>query len=124
MSSDFASTWPCLLHIFESCLTKLARSLRWRELGGSLQCINLGENEAEADSSPTASINRERPFGDIGRVQRSIVECELLIGTRSAEGIMASGLVCRTNRPSIWLHLHHQRCKREKSPCQHGAIHT
>jgi hypothetical protein len=37
---------------------------------------------------------------------------------------MASGLVCRTNRANTWLHLHHQRCKREKSPCEHGAIHT
>ena len=33
----------------------------------------------------------------------SIVECELLTGTRSAEGIMASGLVSRTDRPNTWL---------------------
>jgi hypothetical protein len=35
---------------------------------------------------------------------RSIVECELLIGTRSAEGIMASGHVNRIKRPNTWLH--------------------
>jgi len=33
-----------------------------------------------------------------------IVECVLLTGTWSAEGIMASGPVCRTNRPNTWLH--------------------
>ena len=33
----------------------------------------------------------------------SIVECELLTGTRSAEGIMASGHVNRTKRPNTWL---------------------
>ena len=34
---------------------------------------------------------------------QSIVECELLTGTRSAEGIMASGPVSRTDRPNTWL---------------------
>ena len=34
---------------------------------------------------------------------QSIDECELLTGTRSAEGIMASGPVSRTNRPNTWL---------------------
>jgi hypothetical protein len=34
---------------------------------------------------------------------QSIDECELLTGTRSAEGIMASGPVSRTNRPNRWL---------------------
>ena len=34
---------------------------------------------------------------------QSIVECELLTGTRSAEGIMASGRVSRTDRPNTWL---------------------
>jgi transposase len=32
-----------------------------------------------------------------------IVECVVLTGTRSAEGIMASGHVNRTNRPNTWL---------------------
>jgi hypothetical protein len=31
-----------------------------------------------------------------------IIECELLTGTWSAEGIMASGHVNRTNRPNTW----------------------
>ena len=34
---------------------------------------------------------------------QSIYECELLTGTRSAEGIMASGPVSRANRPNTWL---------------------
>jgi hypothetical protein len=34
----------------------------------------------------------------------SILECELLVGTWSAEGIMASGHVNRTKRPNTWLH--------------------
>jgi hypothetical protein len=33
----------------------------------------------------------------------SIVKCELLTGTRSAEGIMASGHVNRIKRPDTWL---------------------
>jgi hypothetical protein len=35
---------------------------------------------------------------------------------------MASGLVCRTNRPNTWLH--RQATQREDSPCQLGAVHT
>src|SRR4029450_1738672 len=32
---------------------------------------------------------------------------------------MASGLVCRANRPNTWLH--RSACKREEKPCQLGA---
>src|SRR5262245_36574622 len=35
---------------------------------------------------------------------------------------MASGLVCRANRPYTWLH--RPACKREEKPCQLGAVHT
>ena len=35
---------------------------------------------------------------------QGILECELLVGTRSAEGIMASGHVNRIKRPNTWLH--------------------
>jgi len=35
---------------------------------------------------------------------------------------MASGFVCRANRPNTWPH--RQACKREESPCQLGAVHT
>ena len=35
---------------------------------------------------------------------QGILECEVLVGTRSAEGIMASGHVNRTKRPNTWLH--------------------
>jgi len=31
---------------------------------------------------------------------------------------MASGLVCRANRPNTWLH--RPACKREEKPCQLG----
>ena len=35
---------------------------------------------------------------------------------------MASGHVCRANRPNTWLH--RPPCGREDSPCQPGAVHT
>jgi hypothetical protein len=35
---------------------------------------------------------------------QGILECEVLVGTRSAEGIMASGHVSRIKRPNTWLH--------------------
>ena len=35
---------------------------------------------------------------------------------------MASGPVCRANRPNTWLH--RPACKREENPCQLGAVHT
>src|SRR5262249_6817507 len=35
---------------------------------------------------------------------------------------MASGLVCRANRPNTLLH--RPACKREEKPCQLGAVHT
>src|SRR5260370_42234026 len=35
---------------------------------------------------------------------QGILECEVLVGTRSVEGIMASGHVNRIKRPDTWLH--------------------
>jgi hypothetical protein len=35
---------------------------------------------------------------------------------------MASGLVCRANRPNTWLH--RPACERAEKPCQLGAVHT
>jgi hypothetical protein len=35
---------------------------------------------------------------------------------------MASGLVCRANRPNTWLH--RPSLRREVFPCQLGAVHT
>jgi hypothetical protein len=49
-------------------------------------------------------------------------ECGLLIGTRSAEGIMASGHANRANRPNTWLH--RPATRREVLTCQPGAVHT
>ena len=51
-----------------------------------------------------------------------IVECGLLTGTRSAEGIMASGHVNRANRPNTWPH--RLTLRREVLTCQPGAVHT
>ncbi len=51
-----------------------------------------------------------------------ILECGLLTGTWSAEGIMASGHVNRTQRPNTWLH--RPSLRREESSCQPGAVHT
>ena len=35
---------------------------------------------------------------------------------------MASGLVCRANRPNTWLY--RPACKRAEKPCQLGAVYT
>jgi hypothetical protein len=51
-----------------------------------------------------------------------ITECGLLTGTRSAEGIMASGHANRINRPNTWLH--RPVTQREVLTCQPGAVHT
>src|SRR3990170_6486155 len=51
-----------------------------------------------------------------------IVECGLLTGTRSAEGIMASGHANRINRPNTWLH--RPASQRDVLTCQLGAVHT
>src|SRR6266487_3439656 len=50
------------------------------------------------------------------------LECGLLTGTRSAEGIMASGHANRANRPNTWLH--RPATRREVLTCQPGAVHT
>jgi hypothetical protein len=54
---------------------------------------------------------------------QGILECEVLVGTRSAEGIMASGYVNRIKRPNTWLHRPMLQ-NREESSCQTGAVHT
>jgi hypothetical protein len=48
--------------------------------------------------------------------------CLVGIGTRSAEGIMASGHANRANRPNTWLH--RPATRREVLTCQPGAVHT
>jgi hypothetical protein len=54
---------------------------------------------------------------------QGILECEVLVGTRSAEGIMASGHVNRIKRPNTWLQRPMLQ-NREESSCQTGAVHT
>src|SRR5262245_66603189 len=51
-----------------------------------------------------------------------IIECELLTGTRSAEGIMASGHV-KPHRQAEHMAATDQ-LHREENPCQPGAVHT
>src|SRR5512134_2860497 len=52
-----------------------------------------------------------------------ITECGLMTGTRSAEGIMASGHANRANRPNTWLH-RPAIVRRDVLTCQPGAVHT
>jgi hypothetical protein len=54
---------------------------------------------------------------------QGILEGKVLVGTRSAEGIMASGYVNRIKRPNTWLHRPMLQ-NREESSCQTGAVHT
>jgi hypothetical protein len=54
---------------------------------------------------------------------QSIFECVVLTGTCSAEGIMASGHVNRTDRPNTWLHrpsLHVKILLANPEPSTHG----
>jgi hypothetical protein len=53
-----------------------------------------------ADSSNAEPVD---PVIGTPHLGQSIVECEKLIGTRSAKGIMASGRVSRIHRPNTWL---------------------
>jgi hypothetical protein len=58
---------------------------------------------------------------------QSIVECELLTGIRSAEGIVASGHVNRTQRPNTWLlrpALRRDRSLDNPEPSTHGPWRT
>src|SRR5258708_39063191 len=50
---------------------------------------------------------------------QGILECEVLVGTRSAEGIMASGYVNRIKRPNTWPQRPMLQ-NREESSCQTG----
>ena len=56
-----------------------------------------------------------------------IFECGLLTGTRSAEGIMASGHVNRANRPNTWPHRPAAEVKKALAngePSTHGTTRT
>jgi hypothetical protein len=53
-----------------------------------------------ADSSNAEPVD---PVIGTPHLGQSIVECEKLIGARSAKGIMASGRVSRIHRPNTWL---------------------
>ena len=58
----------------------------------------------------------------------SILECELLVGTRSAEGIMASGHVNRIKRPNTWLYRpmlqNVKKALANPEPSTHGTFRT
>src|SRR5215469_18523521 len=56
-----------------------------------------------------------------------ILECELLTGTWSAEGIMASGQVNRAKRPNTWPHRPAAEVKKalaNREPSTHGTKET
>jgi hypothetical protein len=59
---------------------------------------------------------------------QGILECELLVGTRSAEGIMASGHVNRIKRPNTWLHRpmlqNVKKALANPEPSTHGTFET
>jgi hypothetical protein len=59
---------------------------------------------------------------------QGILECELLVGTRSAEGIMASGHVNRIKRPNTWLHRpmlqNVKKALANPEPSTHGTFRT
>src|ERR1700691_3304001 len=58
----------------------------------------------------------------------SIVECEVLVGTCSAEGIVASGHVNRIKRPNTWLHRpilqNVKKALANPEPSTHGTFET
>src|SRR5258706_1603606 len=59
---------------------------------------------------------------------QGILECEVLVGTRSAEGIMASGHVNRIKRPDTWLHRpmlqNVKKVLANPEPSTHGTFRT
>jgi hypothetical protein len=59
---------------------------------------------------------------------QGILECEVLVGTRSAEGIMASGHVSRIKRPNTWLHRpmlqNVKKALANSEPSTHGTFET
>ena len=59
---------------------------------------------------------------------QGILECEVLVGTRSAEGIMASGHVSRIKRPNTWLHRpmlqNVKKALANSEPSTHGTFRT
>ena len=59
---------------------------------------------------------------------QGILECEVLVGTRSAEGIMASGHVNRIKRPNTWLHRpmlqNVKKALANSEPSTHGTFET
>src|SRR5258708_30012454 len=59
---------------------------------------------------------------------QGILECEVLVGTRSAEGIMASGHVNRIKRPDTWLHRpmlqNVKKVLANPEPSTHGTFET
>ena len=59
---------------------------------------------------------------------QGILECEVLVGTWSAEGIMASGHVSRIKRPNTWLHRpmlqNVKKALANSEPSTHGTFRT
>src|SRR5215470_3300425 len=64
---------------------------------GGRRDVNGWEGRTACNAEPVDPAIRTTHLG------HRMVECVELTGTRSAEGIMASGHVNRTNRPNTWL---------------------
>src|ERR1035441_6163267 len=68
MSSDFDINLAMTPPYFRIVLTELARSLRWRKLGGSLRATNLGENKVVVanglDQSKNGSFGTSAAFNE------------------------------------------------------------
>src|ERR1035441_561686 len=77
-------------------------------------CVKLPHILSRMPHSPSGASARPSPHVSI-----KSLELNALHTSQIQDMVHLNGN--RSNRPNTWLHLHHRRCKREKSPCQHGA---
>ena len=111
---------PCLVGI-EACATSHHWSRELRALGHTVRLMppayvkpyvkrqknDAADAEAICEAVTRANmrfVETKTPEQQSCLMLQCIKECGLLTGTRSAEGIMASGHVNRANRPNTWLH--------------------
>ena len=121
---------PCLVGI-EACASSHHWSRELQALGHTVRLmppayvrpyVKRQKNDAADAEAICEAVTRANMRFVATHMCHCIVECGLLTGTRSAEGIMASGHVNRTNRPNTWRH--RPSLQREDFPCQPGAVHT
>ena len=100
----------------------------------------LRQNQSDSQGGETRQQRRRLKFEGIGedrrgnadkvdpgigttRLGQRIFECVFLIGTRSAQSIMASGHTGRTKQ-AAHMTAPDQCCINSESSCQGGAVHT